>query len=759
MADQTVKMRLVRYEGKKKTICYPQTTADQILGLDTKLNQITGNDEAKTLANTALTTANEAKTLASEARNIVNNLNLTSDQINQIRNLVNSDITDLQNTINNVTTVANVASTNATEALGLANGAVNSIDMLNTRVSALESGGTGGSGGEGGGTVDLTSVNAAIEEVRTIATNAQSAIETAIQNNSSAFTIASEAADRVSTYDTRIDNINTTANTAIDAANNAMTAATTASENTTNALLSIDDLRSSLTETNTNVSTVLSTATNNTTSIEALNTKFNTLEADLRSIETNIGNISSLSGFTDMTDDINEINSIITVQNQSISSILDNISEHTTMLTNLNVGLVDQNTSISSIREETNLNSTAITSIRTDMETVNTSLESMNTSISSNSNNIADINNRIESTSTQTNLSISSILADINDIKEDLSELAIIDELNNNINAVDQKTIINANNIAGANVNIEVLRSTLDSRIGSLNEKFADINTKLDYLIQMSTSTTIANVPTADDIKYVGYEQKVELDNFDIFRMSLSGVFIATEIGSYSAIITPKDGFAWIDDTSDSKYVNWNIIKGELNIPEINDSEPIVYTGSSIAVPLEEYDETNISISGDSTAINAGTYEITATVNDTTHYSFATGGTSSTLSWTINRAPTAIAPSQKGTILYDGTFKSPTWQTVVDETNTADGYDVSKMSFSGISGAIEIGIYSAIFSLNDNYAWVNNTTDPVTVNWSIIENTEQGGESSSTEPTEPVEQGGESSSTEPTTPTEEPVTP
>ena len=715
MADQTVKMRLVRYEGKKKIICYPQTTADQILGLDAKLEGITGSSEAKTLANTALTTAAEAKSLANDAKNAVENLNLTSDQITQIRNLINSDITGLQTSVNELTSVANTANTNANAAIEIANGAASSIDILESRISSIEQ----NSGSGGTGTIDLTSINNSINEIRTIATNAEAAINTAIENNSAAYTIAQNAADRVSEYDALITNATTAANSATDAADNAMTAATSAAENATNALLNIEDLRIIATEANTNAATALTNATSANNNVNTLQTEFTTLNENFAQLEaaiSSISGISSANNYAEVIADISRIDETLTTQNTSISSILANMRENNTAITNINAAITEINTSLSSIINDVSLNDTSLANLRTDVENISTKLNTIDTDISA---------LKLGGTST-----ISRLTA----IEEEFNEYIP------KINSIDSDVTDLKNKVTTAENNINTLTVKTDTAVSDITS----IKEKMDYVYEVFTSRVIKTEPSINDIQYNGSAQSITVNNFDIFRMSMSGDTVGTAIGEYTISVTPNSGYTWNDNTTDPKTITWNIVTGILPIPEIDTDMSIVYDGTEKAPVFKSYNTNLITISGNTTGTDAGTYQATATITDSNYEFDIIGGTSTVIEWTIERNNSAHVPSQTTTIEYDGTEKTPSWQTIVNN-ETIDGYETNKLNVSGTTAATDIGSYEAIFTPNNNYAWEDRSFDGVSVTWRIVPSTqEQGSESGSEQGTQ--EQGSESGS-------------
>jgi hypothetical protein len=121
------------------------------------------------------------------------------------------------------------------------------------------------------------------------------------------------------------------------------------------------------------------------------------------------------------------------------------------------------------------------------------------------------------------------------------------------------------------------------------------------------------------------------------------------------------------------------------------------------------YEPQKMIVTGETSGTNAGTYTITMTPKPT-YYWWDTGTTTArTQTWKINRAKINAVPSQSGTILYDGTPKSPTW----------NNYDPDKMTMGGTTTATNAGIYTATFTPKSNYQWADGTTATKNVTWEI----------------------------------------
>lgn len=121
------------------------------------------------------------------------------------------------------------------------------------------------------------------------------------------------------------------------------------------------------------------------------------------------------------------------------------------------------------------------------------------------------------------------------------------------------------------------------------------------------------------------------------------------------------------------------------------------------------YEPEKMTVTGTTSATNAGTYTIYMTPKST-YYWWDTDGTETrSQTWTIGRQPIANVPSQSGALVYNGTAQSPTW----------NNYDSTKMDMGGTTSATEAGTYTATFTPKANYKWADGTTTAKNVTWSI----------------------------------------
>ena len=147
----------------------------------------------------------------------------------------------------------------------------------------------------------------------------------------------------------------------------------------------------------------------------------------------------------------------------------------------------------------------------------------------------------------------------------------------------------------------------------------------------------------------------------------------------------------------------------KLNVPSNN--KTLTYTGSVLTPTWSGYDSSLMTVSGNTSGTNAGTYTATFTLKDKVNYRWSDGSTSDkSVNWTIGKASVAIPTANNTSFTYSGSAA----------TLSLSNYDSALVSASGIS-ATNAGNYTATFALKDsnNYQWSDGTTANKTIAWVI----------------------------------------
>ena len=218
----------------------------------------------------------------------------------------------------------------------------------------------------------------------------------------------------------------------------------------------------------------------------------------------------------------------------------------------------------------------------------------------------------------------------------------------------------------------------------------------------------IETLPSQSNVlTYDGNQQSVEWDNYNTEQLTVSGQIAGTNAGTYTATFTCINKWTF-SDGSTSKDITWVIGRQAIDVVPTQDGT-VSYNGNNQSPTWVNYDSNKLTISGDTSGINADTY--TAIFTPTSNYKWyddtTTGKTSN---WVITESRINL-PEQAVVLTYNGNEQNVTWD---------NNYDTNKMSVSGISSATDAGTYTATFTLTDNTAkWYDGTTTPKDVNWTI----------------------------------------
>lgn len=156
-----------------------------------------------------------------------------------------------------------------------------------------------------------------------------------------------------------------------------------------------------------------------------------------------------------------------------------------------------------------------------------------------------------------------------------------------------------------------------------------------------------------------------------------------------------------------TKSTSLDVTVNPIEVPVPTQKDDISYDGGSKSPTWNGYDSVKMTMTGETSGINANTY--TAKFALVYGYVFPNGTQEATADWTIQRAIIAALPVQNNALAADGTPKSPTW----------DGYDVSQLTIGGDRFGTEAKDYTATFTPTANYQWWDGTTGPKDATWTI----------------------------------------
>lgn len=229
--------------------------------------------------------------------------------------------------------------------------------------------------------------------------------------------------------------------------------------------------------------------------------------------------------------------------------------------------------------------------------------------------------------------------------------------------------------------------------------------------------------PYADEVSFeyvAGQSYCPEVKNYDPLYMTETGKASKSAVGEYKITYalrnaTGKTNLVWDDGTSANVVIAWAIGLKILNKPKAvySDGVEFVYSGQPKTIVIEGFQSDYMDSSGTLTETDAGSYEITYTLKDTSKTKWSDDTTApAKVTWVINRKPLTLAQS---TFSVDEEY----YYNQSEQTVSITGYDENYHELSGTTTATTSGTYSATISPLPNYAWSDGSFATKTVNWQI----------------------------------------
>ena len=170
----------------------------------------------------------------------------------------------------------------------------------------------------------------------------------------------------------------------------------------------------------------------------------------------------------------------------------------------------------------------------------------------------------------------------------------------------------------------------------------ANVQEAIDALFVLTL--TIQVVPAqSGSLTYTGSTQSPTWKGYDSSMMTIGGVTSGINAGTYTATFTPIGKYVWTDGTQEAKSVSWTIGRAAVkNVPAQTGS--VTYNGSAQSPAWSNYNSSQLTIGGTSSATNAGSYS--ATFTPTANYKWSDGTTTAkSASWAIGKAAGSITLS------------------------------------------------------------------------------------------------------------------
>lgn len=206
------------------------------------------------------------------------------------------------------------------------------------------------------------------------------------------------------------------------------------------------------------------------------------------------------------------------------------------------------------------------------------------------------------------------------------------------------------------------------------------------------------------------------LESFDPAGMVVTATYSDESTEEVSGYTYPETAFSTLgqqavelsyayEGVTKTTSLNVTVNPIEVAVPVQNGA--LTYDGTGKTPEWTGYDSLKMTISGQTTGVNAGSY--TAKFALSYGYEFPDGTDEAEVQWTIGRATIPSLPVQSNVLAANGTPQTPTW----------NGYDVGKMTIGGDRFGTAAGDYTATFTPTANYQWWDGTTGAKEVTWTI----------------------------------------
>lgn len=264
--------------------------------------------------------------------------------------------------------------------------------------------------------------------------------------------------------------------------------------------------------------------------------------------------------------------------------------------------------------------------------------------------------------------------------------------------------------VTGYSVSPSVLTDGVNAVVITYTEgRVTKTTTQAVTVQKVLTGISITRNPSKTEYNY--------LESFSPAGMTVTAAFSDGSSAPVTGYTYPTSAFTQLGAKSmEISYTYEGVTKTtslSVNVNAIQVAVPaqsgsIAYNGSA-RIPNwnSAYDSSKMTISGDTSAVNAGTYQVTFKL--AYGYVFPNGTDTAIANWTIDRATIASLPTQSNTLVADGTQKVPEW----------NGYVTGHMTMDGDLYGVEAGNYTTRFTPTANYKWWDGSTGAKSATWVI----------------------------------------
>ena len=381
------------------------------------------------------------------------------------------------------------------------------------------------------------------------------------------------------------------------------------------------------------LNTLSGTVSGHTTSINSLNTtvgshttSINTLNSTVGSHTTSINSLNSTVG--SHTTSINSLNS-------TVGSHTSTINSHTSSISSLRADVDDLKENGGGGTADTSQIEADIADIESDIAGLKNSLQTTNQSVSSLTNSLNSEKGKI--TTLQSN--VSTLQNDLN--TETAARIAGDNAVQNSLNTEIQNRKDAVTSLSNTLSNS--IDSKTDAALTSANQytdnKIDELSTLINNYIENHPDAGITSVAKpvwdgANSQTYTGSNITFKVKNYNSTYMTVSGTLIKKTVGTYTVTYTLKDTSTtqWNDGTTDPVTLTFYITKKLYYAPTVA-ATSFEYDGAAHSLTFTtSYDSTKMTIGGDTSKTEPGTYTTTLTLKDTTNTGWS-GTTDATISY------------------------------------------------------------------------------------------------------------------------------
>ena len=190
---------------------------------------------------------------------------------------------------------------------------------------------------------------------------------------------------------------------------------------------------------------------------------------------------------------------------------------------------------------------------------------------------------------------------------------------------------------------------------------------------------SIAAVPTqSGSLTFTGLSQSPSWNGYDTGKLAIGGEQSAINAGSHTATFTPTANYQWNDGGTGAKEAVWSIGRATIStVP--SQSGSLTYTGSAQTPSWSNYNTAQLTIGGDTSGTNAGSY--TATFTPTSNYQWDNGSTAAkSVSWSIGKAAGSLTLNPTSMTLTNATKTGS-----ITVTRAGDGAITAQSNATGVA--------------------------------------------------------------------------